>query len=387
MGFFTGRVSFLRFAVNGPAPGMFGDEHLDRLREHRAGHSPVAAADRVEAGWAAGKSVLDLDFTLEKNIINDCLVFDLRVDTDRLPGDLLKAYYEADVTALARENPSGFASTKQKREAKESALDRLEQEAKDGRFKRRKCTPVLWDRHSNEVLLGATSPSQADRLCDLFSRTFGLDLRLVSAGGRAELLASAAGLTGAADGPSGFVGEADGEVAWVVNGGPADYLGNEFLLWLWYRTDRDEDTLQVADGSEVTLMPARTLSLEFPRGIGGTGTLASDGPTRLPEARRAAQSGKLPRKMGLTLVRHGGQYDLALHAETLAVGSCKLPDLPEEVTDARAKLDERAAQLRELIETLDLLYGRFLAVRLSADWPAELARVRRWLTRIEERAA
>ena len=99
------------------------------------------------------------------------------------------------------------------------------------------------------------------------------------------------------------------------------------------------------------------------------------------------QAGKLPRKMGLTLVRHDQQYELALHAETLAVGACKMPDLPEDVTAARAKLEERATQVRELLETLDLLYARFLAVRLSADWPGELDRVRRWLAHTEQRAA
>lgn len=87
------------------------------------------------------------------------------------------------------------------------------------------------------------------------------------------------------------------------------------------------------------------------------------------------------------MVRHDQQYELALHAETLAVGSCKMPDLPEDVTAARAKLEERATQVRELVETLDLLYARFLTVRLSADWTGELERVRRWLTHTEQRAA
>ncbi|MBN9519016.1 hypothetical protein J0H58_10950 [bacterium] len=387
MGFFAGRVSFLRFAVQADAPRAFGDEHLDQLREHAAGKQAAATADGVEAGWAAGKSVLDLSFDLAKNVINDCLTFDLRVDTDKLPGDLLKAYYEADLAALARENPSGFASARQKKEAKESSRERLEHEARDGRYKKRKCSPVLWDRHGNEVLFGATSSSQADRLSDLFGRTFGGGLELVTAGRRAEVLAAQFGLTGAAEAPSRFVADAGDEVAWVPGGGPADFLGNEFLLWLWFLTDRDADTLDLADNSEVTLMPARTLTLACPRGVTGTGTLASEGPTRLPEARRAAQAGKLPRKMGLTLVRHDQQYELTLHAETLAVGSCKMPDLPEDVTDARAKLDERASQVRELVETLDLLYGRFLAVRLSADWAGELERVRRWLIHADRQAA
>ena len=389
MGFFTGRVTFLRFAVRGDAPRLFGEDHLDRLREHAAGRQAIATADGVEVGWAAGKSVLDTAFDLAKNVVNDALHFDLRVDTHRLPGDLLKAYYEADLAALAKDNPSGVASAKQKREAKESARDRLEQEAKDGRFKRRKCTPVLWDRHANEVLFGATSTAQADRLAELFGRTFGHPLELVTAGGRAGRAAAALGLTGTADSPSAFVpgAGAGAEVAWVPGGGSPDFLGNEYLLWLWFLTDRDADTVVLSDGSEVTLMPARTLTLECPRGVTGSETIASDGPTRLPEARRAVQAGKLPRKMGLTLVRHARQYELTLHAETLAVGACKLPDRPDEGTDARGKRDERVAQVRELVETLDLLYARFLAVRLAADWAGELARVQRWLARVEQRAA
>lgn len=387
MGFFAGRVTFLRFAVGGPISGLFDDEHLDRLREHSAGRQDVAAADGVEVGWSAGKSVLDLEFDLAKNVINDTLHCDMRVDTDRLPGDLLKAYYETDLAALAKENPSGFASARQKREAKEGARNRLEAEAKDGRFKRRKCTPVLWDRVSNEVLFGATSNTHADRLTELFTRTFGYSLESLTAGRQAERIAAALELTGVADVPSGFVPDAGDEVAWVPGGGVPDFLGNEYLLWLWYLTDRETDTVTASDGSEITLMPARTLTLECPRGITGSETIASDGPTRLPEARRAVQAGKLPRKMGLTLVRHGLQYELTLHAETLAVGSCKMPDLPEDVTEARAKLDERATQVRELVETLDLLYARFLTVRLSADWAGELERVRRWLAHVESRAA
>ena len=66
-------------------------------------------------------------------MINDTLSFDLRVDTDKLTGDLLRAYSAVELKALTRKNPSGFPSAKQKREAREIARDRLEREAKDGR--------------------------------------------------------------------------------------------------------------------------------------------------------------------------------------------------------------------------------------------------------------
>src|SRR5436190_9326818 len=199
MGFFSGRASFLRFKVNGPAPRLIDDEHLDRLKDRQAGRQRIASADGVETGWTAGDHVLDTDFGLAKNVINDTLHFELRVDTDRVPGDLLRAYYAVELKALSKDNPSGLPSARQKREAKEIARDRLEEEAKDGRYRKRKCLPVLWDRLSNEVLFGATSIAQIDRLCGLFEQTFGHELECVTAGRRAYHLAELHSRTRLAD--------------------------------------------------------------------------------------------------------------------------------------------------------------------------------------------
>jgi hypothetical protein len=390
MGFFTGRASFLRFKVSGPAPRLFDDEHIDRLADRQAGRQRIAAADGVETGWTAGDHVLDTDFHLAKNIINDTLHFELRVDVDRLPSDLMRAYTAVELKALMKNNPSGFPSARQKREAKEIARERLEQEAKDGRFRKRKCFPVLWDKLSNEVLFGATSVAQVDRLCSLFEQTFQRELECVTAGPRAFHLAELHNRTRQVDdsAPSAFVpGVTPADVAWIADESSRDFLGNEFLLWLWYVTETETDTFKLADDSEVTVMMARTLTLECPRGQTGHETISHEGPTRLPEARRAIQSGKLPRKAGLTLVRHDQQYELAIHAETLAVGGAKLPAPPEDVTDARAKLDERATQLRSLVETLDLLYDAFGRRRFGKEWEDDLAGMQRWLKREERRAA
>jgi hypothetical protein len=375
--------------VNGPAPRLFDDEQIDRLKDRMAGRQRIASADGVETGWTAGDHVLDTDFHLAKNIINDTLTFDLRVDTDKIPSDLLRAYYAVELKALSKNNPSGFASARQKREAKEIARERLEQEAKDGRYKKRKCIPVLWDKLSNEVLFGATSLAQIDRLCSLFETTFGVELECVTAGRRAYQLAEVNARTRLVDdsAPSAFVpGITPPDVAWIADESSRDFIGNEFLLWLWYHTDVISDTIKLADDSEVTLMLARTLNLECPRGVTGHETISHEGPTRLPEARRAIQSGKLPRKVGLTLVRHSDQYELTLHAETLAVGGAKLPP-PDEAVDARGKLDDRANQLRSLIETLDLLYNAFGEKRFGKEWEQELAGMQKWLKREERRAA
>lgn len=389
MGFLTGRASWLRFRAGGPAPAVFGEDHLAALARHAAG--------KIEVGWAAGAHALDVDFALEKQVVHDALCFDLRVDADKPPPDLFKAYYEVELKALAKDNPSGFASAKQKREAKEVAADRLEQEAKDGRFRRRKLIPVLWDRLSNEVLFGAAAATHADRFAALFEQTFDAKLECVTAGHFANHYESedervetemSGRINDDGVSPSAFVpGTSPADVCWIASDDSWDFLGNEFLLWLWYYTDQISDTLRLPDGSEAAVMIARQLVLDCPRGVTGIDGFKTEGPGRLPEAREAVQAGKLPRRAGLTVVRHDRPYEFALHAETLAVGSAKMPNPPEDVTDARAKLEERVTAVRELRAAIDGLYAAFLAVRLTGKWDAELAAVQRWLRRDDRRAA
>ena len=158
-----------------------------------------------------------------------------------------------------------------------------------------------------------------------------------------------------------------------------DFLGNEYLLWLWYMLDSDSDTIRLGDGSEAAVMLTRTLMLECPRGQTGRQSITSDGPTHLPEARRAIQAGKLPRKVGLTVARHDQQYELTLQAETLAVSGARLP--APEAGDDRGRLEERVTQLRHLLETLDLLYDAFSQRRAGDAWPKELAKIQKWLQR------
>lgn len=382
MGFYSGRATFARYRVAGRAPRMFTEDHLAKLAEHAAGRQRMIAANGVETGWSAGDHILDTQFELAKNIVNDQLYFCLRTDVVKLPSDLLRAYYAIDLAALAKHNPSGHPSARQKREAKESARDRLEQEAKDGRYTKRKATEVIWDLKSNELLFGTTSVTQIDRLLVLFKNTFSHNFEAITAGRRAYSLAEIHNRTRNVDdaSPSPFVpGVSPTDVAWILDETSRDFIGNEFLLWLWYQCDDESAEFKLLDGSIATVFLARTLTLECPRGQTGYETITHEGPTRLPEAMRAIQSGKMPRKCGMTVVRHDVQYEFTLHAESLAIGGAKIP-VPEEEDD-RARLEARAQQLRDLIETLDLIFDLFGQLRFSNDWPKELAKMQKWLGR------
>ncbi|MSQ93348.1 MAG: hypothetical protein EXR98_02190 [Gemmataceae bacterium] len=380
MGFLSGRVTCMRFRVSGRPPRTFGTEFLDQLAANAIGKQRVASSDGSQAGWIAGDHILDTSFDLAKNVINDGLHVAMRVDEQKMPSDLLRAYYQVELKALTATNPRGHPSAKQKRQAREYARDRLEQEAKDGRYLRRKAIPVLWDAPSNELLVGSTSVTALDRLVTLFHHTFERKFELLGAGRQAFALAELSNLQRYVDDakPTPFTpGGNVGAVAWMPDETNRDFLGNEFLLWLWFTLENETDTIKLSDDSEVTLMISRTMQLECPRGQTGRESISSDGPTKLPEAHRAIQAGKLPRKMGLTLVRHESQYELTLQAETLAISGAKLP--APEADDGHARFEERVTQTRHLLESLDLLYAAFIQRRLGDAWAKEMAKMKKWL--------
>jgi hypothetical protein len=380
MGFFTGRLTCTRFRIAGRAPRSFGPEHLEQLAEYAIGKQRSVSADGVEIGWLAGDHVLDTRFALAKNVVNDALHFALRIDQQKVPADLLRAYTQVELDTLAAGNPSGYPSAHQKRQARATARERLEREAADGRYLRRQSLPILWDARANELLAGTTSVTAIDRLHTLFEQTFDRGFELNGAGRQAFQQAEGRNQTRSVDDstPAVFLpGRPLKEVAWLPDETNRDYLGNEFLLWLWYVLDQESDTLQLADKSEVTVMLTHSLHLECPRGESGKETITSDAPARLPEARRAIQSGKLPRKAGIIVVRHDRQYELTLQAETLAISSAKLP-APEEEDD-RARREGRIDTIRHLLETLDLLYDAFGVRRFGSSWNKDLAQMRKWL--------
>lgn len=381
MGFLSGRMSFERFRVTGEAPRQFDSEHVETLEQFSIGQAETASLEAVRAGFLAGEHLLDLQFNLEKNIINDALHFAIRLDTDQIPAAVRRAWLQLELAALTVDNPSGRPTRAQRQEAKEAVEARCEEEAQTGKFRRMQQFPVLWDAREGVLYFGGSSGSAIDQFKDLFSRAFDLELERISSGAIAQQWAAEKKQRKALEdvAPSSFhQHEAHAEILWW-NGHSEnyDYLGNEFLLWLWWQWETESDTLALPDGTEVTGMLARTLSLECPRGESGKETISAESPVQLPEARQAIQSGKLPRKAGLTLVRHGQQYDLALQAESFAVGGARI-QTPDE-GEGRGALEDRVDSVRAFSETLDLLFQAFCERRIGKAWNSELGQMRDWL--------
>lgn len=394
MGFASGSVSFRRFFVAGPKQPKAVDQGLlDTLAEHVLKPGEFGVPEEEEYGWSGGRHVLDGVFSFEHNAYADALHFALRVDTNKVPGELKKAWAAMEEEAAASTSKSGFVSKDQKQEVKESVRKRIEDELRSGHFRRSKLVPILWDLPS-QTLYSPASGKSFEKLAEIFHRTFGLDLQPVSAGSLGLRVCEDRGKRREYEDfrPTRFVHGPEGEgqypeYPWVAKGPePKDFLGNEFLLWLWHEADNRTGIVATQEAGDVTIYIDRSLDVDCAYGQTGRDVLKGDGPSRMPEARDALRSGKVPRKAGMIIDAGGQQYSFTLNPEQVSLGSAKLPEV-EEAESPRAVFEERVTLLRDLCGALDGLFDAFLKVRGSSAWEGHVNGMRRWIMQPEKKTA
>jgi hypothetical protein len=384
MAFDSGAVSFRRFAVIGKSPSMIEQAQLDALSANALRPTESGVPEDVEYGWNGGRHILDGEFSFESNVYADALHVGLRIDTNRVPPEVKQAYLALEEQALAAGNPSGFISKTQKRDARDVVRRKIDDDLRSGQFRRSKLYAVLWDLPSSTVY-AAVNQAAEEKLRELFERTFGLELAPISAGTLASRLLEPRGRRRDLEDarPSRFVYGPEGEsqspdYPWTSKlAETRDFLGNEFVTWLWHETDRHDGYIKLGE-DEIAVMFDRTLDLDCAYGATGKVMLKATGPTKMSEAQESLRNGKLPRKCGLTIESGGAQYLFTLAAESLAVSGLKLPEVQEAETP-RVLFEERIGQLREFGKVIDRLYGAFLEQRTGASWEGATSGIRKWI--------
>jgi hypothetical protein len=385
MAFSNGTVSTRRFFVSGKNPKLVDQDLLDKLAACALVPNEESLPEEVDYGWCGGRHVLDSKFTFEHNVFNDALSFALRVDTNKMPADLKKAYQIMEEEAIAAGNPSGFISKLQKKGVKESVGQKIDDELRSGKFRRSKMTPILWDLPT-QTLYSPASGATAEKLMELFERCFGLTLEPMTAGTIALSIVEPAGKRRDYEDlrPTRFVYGPDGEsqypeYPWTAKGPqPKDFLGNEFLLWLWHAADHRDGAVMTESAGEVTVFFDKSLDLHCAYGQTGKDSLRGDGPVRMPEARDGLRTGKVPRKAGLILDAKRQQFTVTLAAEDFGFSAAKLPEI-EDADTPRTLFEERVSLLRDLSKSVDALYETFLKARCSSAWESQTSAIRKWI--------
>lgn len=408
MAFTSGRVSYCRLFVQGDAPRSVDETFLSILKEHRFQEMDIGVPDEPEVGWITPEHLFDTQFSYEKvgfGVPGEAVaLLAMRVDTHNVPAEVKRAYRKINEQAVAAGNPSGFASKADKRDAADTAADQVREDLSSGKYRRSKMVPVMWDLGRGVLYLGATGGTATEQLARLVRQSFGVEVDVVTAGSLAGRLLRERGegrdyedlkptpftpppsaARRAADDAEGApVGDLSTPLCpWVATSiDLKDFLGNEFLIWLWWLTEAHEGLVRVHEPLTAELEAAvlidASLDMDCAWGATGKQTLRGDGPTRLVEAGDALKTGKWPRKLGLILSDGEHQWELALHGDRMTIGSASLPDI-DEAPGPRELVDARLELTRQLSDTLDALYTRFLTDRTGPGWSAQRERLATWV--------
>jgi hypothetical protein len=337
------------------------------------------------AGWTAGEHLFDAAFDADRNLFGQALLAAVRLDSDRVPSDVRRAYL---LSAMAEELASADADRQSRRRARDTAQRRCDAEVAEGRWRRRRMVPVLADFAAKVALVPAKGDAVTTAVRTLLEETLSCSATALTSGSLAVRLADGLGLAKAAEqaDPEAFSGGAEGDEGgrpqppWCDEGHPMDFLGNAFLLWAWWRAERD-----AREDEHGTVLLRKAIELTCPWDSTGSVVVRSDDPAARMEVRTALRSGKWPRRAGLILARGGEAWEFTLQADRWEVSGLRLPSPDTAPATRREAVEQRLASIREFDAALQAMYGQFLRERLAQGWSGARAGLSRWVRESQPR--
>lgn len=158
------------------------------------------------------------------------------------------------------------------------------------------------------------------------------------------------------------------------------FLGNEFMLWLWFKCECFEARLALPNHGSVEVWFDDQLTLEAYLAETERNDFRGGSPAYSPEAKTALRQGKRPSKAKLGVIKEGREWQLTLKAEELSLSGVKIPALLSK--EEEEQFYERMYLLEELEEILDDLFHEFLALRLDPAFHEHIfPAIRAWIER------
>ncbi len=164
------------------------------------------------------------------------------------------------------------------------------------------------------------------------------------------------------------------------------FLGQEFLTWLWFKSEERGGTVNVAGAGDIQLVFEKHMLLEYGEGEAFEKIVCQGLQAELKEARTGLSMGKKLEQARIHLVRDNYDWHMTIKASMLEFRSVKPPKTmaSEEEGDAleavEGRLLDRIALLETATRTIDTLFRMFLDIRLSqTDWHEEKKRITTWI--------
>lgn len=166
------------------------------------------------------------------------------------------------------------------------------------------------------------------------------------------------------------------------------FLGQEFLTWLWWKSEERGGSVDLPGEGDVTVVFEKHMLLESGEGESMEKIVCTGLQAELQEARTGLRMGKKLEQARIIIGHRDYEYSFTLAAALMEFRNVKLPktettendksDNPEEI---EGMILERVFLFEELIKLVNGLFRMFLDVRLSEAWRDELQKIRAWVAK------
>ncbi len=158
-------------------------------------------------------------------------------------------------------------------------------------------------------------------------------------------------------------------------------LGQEFLTWLWFRSDTDPVFKSPDNGQDFTVSMEQRVVVQGGEGEARETASVSGVMSELREARLGLTTGKQVTRALVRFIREPEAWQVTLKAADLSLGSLKTPavekgDIPDD--DPDALFYEKIHLTEVCLSFLDSIFAVFIALRLSREWEEETRKIREW---------
>jgi hypothetical protein len=163
------------------------------------------------------------------------------------------------------------------------------------------------------------------------------------------------------------------------------FLGQEFLAWLWYKSEERGGSVDIPGTGDVLVVFEKHMLLEFGEGEANETVICRGLQTELKEAKASLMMGKKPEQARIRLARGDYEFSVTLTAATMEFRNVRLPktvDEGDERDDAESmegRILERVSLFEELSSLINDLFRMFIKVRASDQWSDELQKIRQWV--------
>lgn len=159
-------------------------------------------------------------------------------------------------------------------------------------------------------------------------------------------------------------------------------LGQDFLTWLWFKSEKQGWLFKQADGREFNVYLEQRLSVRGGSGENVEKAVVSGPHAEFTEAKLGLRNGKLVDKAQIRFEREGETWMVQLGSDDFTLSGLRTPKIEtrlEEGDDPDAPFLEKMLLIEICLEFLDTLYKQFLALRLTPEWNDEMRSFRTWL--------